>query len=298
MQGRFMPLDQQLDLLNLDDFITSQDRRSLEAAIRGRCHTIRIDPETILCRILGRYKFFVDSRDRGLAPHLMMDGYWEYWITDFMWRNISKNMTVVDLGANFGYYTMLMADLVGPQGKVLAFEPNLRLLDLLQRNVDINGFTRWTRCASKAIAGRTGARLKFRASVLDPKNGSLMVGPDALGADFVETEVETLALNDLDVDAVDFMKVDVEGAEEALWSGIGHLLQRSPRIKILLEFNAFRCQDPQRLLDEIAAVFPLRQLDDDAVVRTADPSRLLGSREDTMLYLSKLEPVNFGQRPD
>lgn len=295
--GPFMSLDQQLDLLNIGDFIGSNDRRSLEAAIRRRCHTISVDIETVLCRILGRYKFFVDCRDRGLAPHLMMDGYWEYWISDFIWRNVAKGMTVVDIGANLGYYTVLMGDLVGPGGKVLAFEPNPRLLDLLQRNVDINGFTRWTRCEAKAIAGRTGDRLHFRASVRDPKNGSLMSGASAASDEMIDVEVETLALNDLNVGPVDFMKIDVEGAEEVLWSGIGDFIRRSPRIKILLEFNALRCQDPQRMLAEIAAVFPLRQLDDDAVVREARPERLLAEQEDTMLYLSRLDPVNFGENP-
>ncbi|WP_043360238.1 FkbM family methyltransferase [Belnapia sp. F-4-1] len=292
-----MSLDQQLDLLSIEDLITSHDRRGLEAAIRRRCHTISIDPETILCRILGRYKFFVDCRDRGLAPHLMMDGYWEYWVSDFIWRNVGKGMTVVDVGANLGYYTVLMGDLVGAGGKVLAIEPNPWLLDLLQRNIDINGFSRWTECEAKAVAGRSGDRLQFRASVRDPKNGSLMGGASATDGDIIEVEVETLALNDLAVGAVDFMKIDVEGAEEVLWSGIGDLIRRSPDIKILLEFNALRCRDPQRMLEEISAAFPLRQLDDDAVVRPARPERLLAEREDTMLYLSRLEPVNFGQSP-
>jgi hypothetical protein len=89
------------------------------------------------------------------------------------------------------------------------------------------------------------------------------------------------------------MKIDVEGAEEALWAGVQATIQRNPQIKLLLEFNAFRCQDPARMIDEIAAIFPLRQLDYDAVVRQADRAALLSSTEDTMLYLSHLDPIDF-----
>ena len=143
-----------LDLLTITDFIGSHDRRHVEAAIRRRCHTVWIDPETTLCRILGRYKFFVDSRDIGLAPHLMLDGYWEFWISDFIWRNLRPGFRVLDVGANLGYYTVLAADLVGPQGQVTAFEPNPRMFELLQRNAGINGFSQWTDCSARAVSCR------------------------------------------------------------------------------------------------------------------------------------------------
>ncbi|MFC7542969.1 FkbM family methyltransferase [Siccirubricoccus deserti] len=129
----------------------------MEAAIRARCQSVAVDPQTILCRILGRYKFFVDCRDQGLAPHLMLDGYWEYWVSDFIWRNVKPGETVADIGANLGYYTVLLADLVGPGGRVMAFEPNPRLFDLLQRNVAINGFSRWANCHAKAVAAKSGS---------------------------------------------------------------------------------------------------------------------------------------------
>ncbi|MBL6457462.1 FkbM family methyltransferase [Belnapia sp. T6] len=293
-----MPTDDWIDLLTLDDLIGNHDRTRLEAAMRRRCHTVPVDPHTILCRILGRYKFFVDCRDRGLAPHLMLDGYWEYWVSDFIWRNVRPGGTVLDVGANLGYYTVLMAELVGAGGNVFAFEPNPRLFDLLKRNVDINGFTTRTECMPKAVTGRSGEILHFRAKTTDPKNGALLP-PLATGEtlpDVVELKVESLALDDLPTGPVDFAKIDVEGAEEDLWAGMQGLIARSPDIQILLEFNPLRCREPQQMLAQMSALFPLRQLDDDAVVRPTEPDRILGTREDTMLYLSRLEPIDFANR--
>jgi FkbM family methyltransferase len=284
--------------LTLEDFIACHDRVELEAAIRARCQNVAVDPQTILCRILGRYKFFLDCRDQGLAPHLMLDGYWEYWVSDFIWRNVKPGETVADVGANLGYYTVLLADLVGPGGRVVALEPNPRLFDLLQRNVAINGFSRWTDCHAKAVAAKSGEWLNFRALVTDPKNGALLPASDRqLDPDHIELAVETQAFDDLSVGPINFLKIDVEGAEEALWTGLQQTIARNPNIKILLEFNSFRCRTPERMIAEMAELFPLRKLDYDAVVRGTDAAHLLQNPEDTMLYLSRTDPVDFSTPP-
>jgi FkbM family methyltransferase len=291
-----MSADTTLDVLNVSDFAKCHNRTHLEAAIRRRCHTIPVEPHTILCRILGRYKFYVDSRDRGLAPHLMLDGYWEYWVSDFIWRNVKAGATVVDVGANLGYYSVLMADLVGPEGRVVAFEPNPRLFELLQNNVDINGFRQRTNCHAKAVTARSGELLHFGVSMTDPKNGALMppLPNQQPRPGLMEMTVETFALDDLRIGPIDFIKVDVEGAEENLWNGIQETIRSSPEIQILLEFNAVRCHNPKKMIGEMAALFPLRQLDYDAIVRPAEPERLLTAQEDTMLYLSHRNPIDFG----
>jgi FkbM family methyltransferase len=255
-----------------------------------------VDPQTVLCRILGRYKFFVDCRDRGLAPHLLLDGYWEYWVSDFIWRNVRPGDTVADIGANLGYYTVLMAELVGAGGRVVAFEPNPRLHDLLERNVAINGFSGWTECHAKAVAATSGERLNFRALVTDPKNGALAPAAPGRGKpnpDYIELKVETQAIDDLAVGPIDFLKIDVEGAEEALWVGLQRTIAGNPNIKILLEFNASRCHNPKRMIADMAKLFPLRKLDYDAEVRSADAAHLLKETEDTMLYLSHVDPIDF-----
>ncbi len=100
---------------------------------------------------LRQYKMYVDLRDTGFAPHFMFEGYWEYWITEFVWRNVRPGQVALDLGANHGYYTLLLVDLVGPGGKVHAFEPNPRLAELLDMNIALNGFWRTARARAEAV---------------------------------------------------------------------------------------------------------------------------------------------------
>ncbi|WP_368415597.1 FkbM family methyltransferase [Falsiroseomonas sp.] len=277
-------------LLELKDLRAAASRRVREAAIRSRCQSVPLDPHTVLCRVLGRYKFLVDSRDLGLSPHLMLDGYWESWCTEFMLRRIRRGQVAWDIGANLGYYAVLMADLVGPEGRVLALEPNPRLATLCARSLSLNGFWHNAEVQRLAAAEVSGETLRFRATISDPKNGRLVDAalPDAAARDedVLDFAVQAMRLDDLGQGAVDFIKIDVEGAEEQVWAGMQGLLDRSPAITVVMEFNALRCRAPGAMLDEAATRFPLRELALNGKVVPVTPADILPRREDTLLVLT------------
>ena len=83
---------------------------------------------------------YVDALETGIAPHLCLDGYWESWITVALARTLRRDWHCLDIGANHGYYTLVMADAVGPKGRVAPIEPTPRLADLLRQTLDVNGF--------------------------------------------------------------------------------------------------------------------------------------------------------------
>ena len=289
-----------LDLVTTAQLRALGNRAAAEGAMRARCMAVPVDPTTALCRVLGQFKMYVDLRDTGFAPHLMFEGYWEYWITEFMWRNVRPGQVALDLGANHGYYTLLLADLVGPGGEVHAFEPNPRLAELLDMNIALNGFWRVARARREAVgealaAGAGAAVARLMVPVRDPKNAHLMPPgqgvPEGLDpARFAVHEVPLTSLDEAVPGRVHFMKVDVEGAEEAVWRGMQGLIARSPDIAILMEFNPLRCQDAAGALAEMAARFPLREVN---FAGRAVPCRardVLAREEDTVLFLSKREP--------
>jgi FkbM family methyltransferase len=181
----------------------------------------------------------------------------------------------------------LLGELVGPEGKVFAVEPNPRLIELCEKNIALNGFWRNTQISSLAASDRTGANLRFQARVSDPKNGHILRGdaPVASGDGVLDLSVRTTRLDDLVPGAADFIKIDVEGAEEQVWNGMQGLLDRSPNVTVLMEFNAQRCLRPQQTLAEIADRFPLRELGLDGVVRPLDPADVPVRTEDTLLVL-------------
>ena len=275
-------------LLELSEFGTGGNRFVLEAAMRARCQTVTIDPHTVLCRILGRFKFLVDSRDIGLAPHLMLDGYWEFWATEFIARTLRPGQVAWDVGANLGYYAVLMSAIVGPQGKVRAVEPNPRLALLCGRNLSLNGF--WDRSSvhRQAVADRSGQTLRFRADITDPKNGRLLppgTPPQVEQDDVLEVAVQTVSLDDLAEERVDFIKIDVEGAEEQVWAGMQRMLDRNPGLRADGVQRA-ACVDAPGTLAQIARRFPLRELGYDAQLHEVTPETIMGRQEDTLLVLA------------
>ncbi|MBX9700936.1 MAG: FkbM family methyltransferase [Acetobacteraceae bacterium] len=284
-----------LDIVTTAELRALGDRRAAEGLIRGRCMVVPLDATTALCRVLGRYKMYVDLRDVGFVPHLMFEGYWEYWITDFVWRNIAPGQVAVDVGANHGYYTLLLADLVGAEGRVHALEPNPRLAELTAQTVMLNGFAATTRLHAAAAGEATGGTLPLVVPLRDPKNGFVVERgglPAGLDPSLYDThQVPVMRLDDAVEGAVNFVKIDVEGAEEGVWRGMQGLIARSPGIAVLMEFNPHRCRDPQATLLDIARRFPLREVGYDGLAAEVTAAQVLARREDTMLYLSERDPV-------
>ena len=95
--------------------------------------------------MLGKYLVYADAQESGITPHLAMDGYWESWITLVLARTVRPGSHCLDIGANHGYFTLVMADAAGPNGRVVPVEPTPRLTEMLRQTLDINGFPMW-RC--------------------------------------------------------------------------------------------------------------------------------------------------------
>jgi FkbM family methyltransferase len=217
------------------------------------CQTSYLGEGSALCRILGRYKIFADTRDLGLSPHLMLDGYWEMWLTEALVEVIKPGMTVVDVGANLGYFTLLMADLVGPGGFVHAFEPNPPIAHRLAKSIELNGFRGRVALHPEPLGSVDGEEVVLVAPVDDPKNAHVIAGAGP-GLVLKTRRLDGYAeLFDADV-----FKIDAEGAELDIWHGMSGLFEKSGRARersrtIFLEFAPGRFADPATFLDEIEA---------------------------------------------
>ena len=256
-------------------------RQVAEARIRDCVQTVSIEDGVVLARVLGRNKMFLSTRDLGLSCHLMLDGFWEIWLTLFFASVVKPGMTVIDVGANMGYYTVLLGDIVGARGRVEAIEPVPSTVDLLRKSVELNGLAAFTNIHQAAAADRAGERVHIHVPAGEPKNAHL-VGKDwgeALPVDTIS--IDAIAEN---LDRLDLIKIDVEGSEEAVINGSLEAFRRfSPRV--LLEYNCRRYADPEAFLDLLEEhLGPARQLtyegilvpvDRKAVVEPIDPDDIL-----------------------
>lgn len=225
---------------SLRQILLNQNRPTAEKHFAARTRSQYLGNGTLLCQVLGELKLFVIGDDVGFSPHMIFEGYWEFWLTRHFAEVIRPGDTVLDIGANLGYYTLLAADLVGPEGRVVAIEPNPEVFRRLSASIAVNGFTSRTSAHNVALAGpgETGERAFF-VPTGEPKNGrflGLQEDPDHLADHGVVSEV---ALGRIDPDAferVDFIKIDVEGAELAVLEHLRPVLEKF-RPKVVCEVN-------------------------------------------------------------
>ena len=155
----------------------------------------------------------------------------------FLERFLREATTVVDIGAHLGFYTLLMSSRVGTQGHVLAFEPSPREFRHLRTHIRINRRAN-VRLENAALADRSGSMELFLTGPPGTTGNSLR-RPQVNCVQSVTVPVVTLDeyLSKTDIQEVDLIKLDAEGAELKILSGAGGLLSRSRRPLILCEVN-------------------------------------------------------------
>jgi FkbM family methyltransferase len=161
----------------------------------------------------------------------------------FVHKLLRPGMTVVDVGAHHGLYTLLAAKRVGWRGRVIAFEPSGRERRRLVRHLRVNGC--WNvsveGCALGnevceanlfVVDGRQDWCNSLRPPAVEERTEAIRVGVERLDD----------VLWRLEVDAVDFIKLDAEGAELSVLQGARELLRGTSRPVILAEVQDIRTQ--------------------------------------------------------
>lgn len=225
---------------SLRPILLNQNRPSAEKHFTAATRSQYLGNGTLLCQVLGGLKLFVIGDDVGFSPHMIFEGYWEYWLTRHFAEVIRPGDTVLDIGANLGYYTLLAADLAGPEGRVVAIEPNPEVFRRLSASVAVNGFTSRTSARNVALAGpgETGKRAFF-VPTGEPKNGRFLGSQEdseRLARHGLVSEVALGRIDPEEFDRIDFIKIDVEGAELAVLEHLRPVLKKF-RPKVVCEVN-------------------------------------------------------------
>src|ERR1700712_1653814 len=179
-----------IDLMPWD--LAHADRATVERAIRSRVQTLYLGGGRMLARVLGRHKMFLHTSDRGFACHVAMDGFWEIWLTQFLARMLKPGMVAIDVGANYGYYTLLFAEAVTASGLVLAVEPNPAAAGSLKETVLLNGFAGHTRVLQSALGPPGMSQHHLFVPFGEPKNALLVEHNDHSEGDTICVPVTTL----------------------------------------------------------------------------------------------------------
>jgi len=145
--------------------------------------------------------------------------------------------TFVDIGANYGSYSLVAAQLVGPTGRVIAFEPQRRLADSLVRSLSANALQNCRVIES----GLSNSRRRERLYVPDRNSGSASIFPRYLPRGrYSVVEIQMERLDDLASGFTDgghiVVKLDIEGGERECLLGANRFFTRH-QPDLIIEIN-------------------------------------------------------------
>ena len=193
----------------------------------SRFLTVKLKPDFV---IIDGDKLYLDKPD---DLSLSVYGSHGKLTSDLFEKEIKKGDVVIDIGAHIGFYTLFLAKLVGPTGKVFAFEPDKENFALLKKNIEINGYQNII-AENKAISNLTckskfyvGSELYVCGALFKPEHFDDVV------------DVDTVSLDDYFKDfkeKIDFIKMDICGAEGKAFQGMNLLLSKNPYVKIIQEW--------------------------------------------------------------
>jgi FkbM family methyltransferase len=193
--------------------------------------------------------FVCDLRD-GIAREVCFLGGYGPQETRLLCTLLAPGMTVIDVGANWGYFTLVAASIVGPRGRVIALEPEPRVFALLKENLLLNHL-------SHVLALREAAT--DRASTMplygfDEDGGNwgvssvVLASPGAVRTRVVGRPVDAV-VRDADLASVDLVKIDVEGHELEVLAGMADGLGRGCYRRVIIEWHRTAFHAPHAALE-------------------------------------------------
>jgi FkbM family methyltransferase len=196
-----------------------------------------------LTYIRSGQKVFVDTRSVDIGTHLLLGGLWEPNYATAFCNLLKPGDVVLDIGANHGFYSIIAAPRIAPNGHIYAFEPSKNFYDLIKASVSVNGLGDVISVENLALGDADGeVVLQFDPHWSGGGNigGSRPGDADPAVAAGLESErVKCVALDNYLGDKlarVDVIKMDIEGAEGIALKGMAKIIDRSRDLKMMLEF--------------------------------------------------------------
>ncbi len=179
--------------------------------------------------------------ERSALDYELMSSAFESAEICFVQRFLRPGMTVLDAGAHHGLYTLLAAKCVGSTGRVIAFEPSPRERKRLERHLWLNR-SKNVHLESLALGSERVEADLFLVDGSEDWCNSLRPPAVKNTGYFIRVQVQRLEeiLSELEVGNVDFIKMDIEGAELDALKGAGKLLRGTSRPVILAEVYDIR----------------------------------------------------------
>ena len=160
------------------------------------------------------------ASDQYIGPSLELYGQFSSGESSLFQHFVKPGSTALDIGANIGVFTVALCRCATPSGRILAFEPQPEVFNVLSTNVEQNALTNVT--LYQAGIGQEAGTLNV-PSVDYGAHGNF--GGVELSAENSGTAVEIMTIDSLNLRACHFIKIDVEGMETEAISGGAHTIK-------------------------------------------------------------------------
>ena len=186
---------------------------------------------------LGSYSFVCDLRD-AISREVCFVGHYEAQETIIMRRILKPGMCFVDVGANWGYHSLIAAHLVGEEGKVISLEPDPRMFSVLRENIHRNQLEQVV--VLQLAASNEASPVRLTGFEENQGNYGLSRISNSNNSD-ATFEAPAVSLDhlfsELNVNRVDLLKMDIEGGEKFALEGASDALTQHWIDRILLEVH-------------------------------------------------------------
>jgi FkbM family methyltransferase len=194
------------------------------------------------------FEICLNPDDPWFSPIVAIIGSYEPDETRIFERVLKRGNKVIDIGANVGWFTLMSARLVGKEGRVMALEPAPRTFSFLSRSVEKNAF------ANVVLLNRVASDFDGTATLFlhrDESLGNSIVRDFGRGGLQVpSSRIDTLAMEHR-FDIIDLVKVDAEGAEPQVVSGMRGLIEEGKVRHMVLEWNPKEWSSHQDILSTL-----------------------------------------------
>ncbi len=231
-----------------------------------------------------------------VSQAMFLYGVFEISETRLVQAFLRPGMTFVDVGANLGYYTLIAARLVGPSGRVHAFEPNARMRAALEHNIALNSLPN-VEVHDQAVSDVVG-EISFYESSWEANQGISSIYPGSARSTEVRVSSTTLdrLVSEGDGRRIDLVKMDIEGAEHLAIAGGRALFSASDAPGLIFEAADVTQMEP--LVQSLGYHVRRIQYTLDQglqLVETAEPDQGLFSAYEAPNYFASKDPGVFGQ---
>ena len=227
--------------MNLRNVISNLKERWRQAPHKGRFVIAEI---ALRARVNLRFLSFrtkdgsrICFHDEGIPWGLWKGTYGDHWSIQFCLDWLKEGETAIDVGANIGHFAVAMACKVGPKGRILAFEPNPKLVRCVLENAHANALTNIV-CKPYALSDRDAISTFF---IPKRHSGEAALGRKAKFGHYRQVQVQCRSFaslaSELDLSdcPIPLMKVDVEGYELDVFRGLGKTVEHIHAI--MFEFD-------------------------------------------------------------